>query len=546
MLTAALMMLALCAPGVAAADLNPGDIGTEAYTRMDAETFALDPAIRDSDFWRETVAGGASAVSRYRWPIPPATVPSGFTCAATGCTGYSGRGYGRAEASGTLHAAAYASLYLGNEPADGYGLAGYIFADGRAALADTITLSAPATVVLRGRLGGSWGGSADTDDQPTPRADLSARIDLRGPNEICDIEWCEQEHFGGWRFDERAPIFNCPGDDGTCAVGAGVPSPTDHPVDESFSVAVSLPAGTSYLTARLAAAIDFQVYGDGPGLEQSSAHLDFANSLRFELEVPDHVVATSGSGLLTIVGGASAADTTPPTVVAPAGVTVGNDPGRADASVDPGTATATDDNPGVTVAASRSDGAALSAPYPVGTTTITWTATDAAGNTASATQTVTVNDVEKPSLSVPTAVAADATGSAGAAVSYVASAADNVGVASHACAPASGSTFAVGDTTVTCIAADAAGNVATAAFVVHVRGADELLAALGDALTEQSLKAKVAAARASLAAGNTKAACNQLSALVHHVDAQDGKKLTSAEATVIRQQVAAIRAVLGC
>src|SRR5205823_2117061 len=42
---------------------------------------------------------------------------------------------------------------------------------------------------------------------------------------------------------------------------------------------------------------------------------------------------------------------------------------------------------------------ALSAPYPQGTTTITWTATDAAGNTATATQTVTVKDVAAATIS---------------------------------------------------------------------------------------------------------------------------------------------------
>ncbi len=44
---------------------------------------------------------------------------------------------------------------------------------------------------------------------------------------------------------------------------------------------------------------------------------------------------------------------------------------------------------------------ALNAPYPVGTTTITWTATDAHGNTSmpSATQTITVNDTQLPMLS---------------------------------------------------------------------------------------------------------------------------------------------------
>ena len=44
----------------------------------------------------------------------------------------------------------------------------------------------------------------------------------------------------------------------------------------------------------------------------------------------------------------------------------------------------------LTVTPSRSDSAAMDAPYPVGTTTVTWSATDAAGNSDSATTTVTV------------------------------------------------------------------------------------------------------------------------------------------------------------
>src|SRR5690606_4274433 len=49
----------------------------------------------------------------------------------------------------------------------------------------------------------------------------------------------------------------------------------------------------------------------------------------------------------------------------------------------------------------RSDGQALDAPYPVGTTTITWTVEDANGNTASCQQLVIVRDVTPPSLTCP-------------------------------------------------------------------------------------------------------------------------------------------------
>src|SRR6185295_8953848 len=43
------------------------------------------------------------------------------------------------------------------------------------------------------------------------------------------------------------------------------------------------------------------------------------------------------------------------------------------------------------VSAARSDAQPLASPYPLGTTTITWTATDAAGNSATDAQTVTVS-----------------------------------------------------------------------------------------------------------------------------------------------------------
>ncbi len=88
-------------------------------------------------------------------------------------------------------------------------------------------------------------------------------------------------------------------------------------------------------------------------------------------------------------------DTEKPTIVCPANITTGTDPGVCSATVNPGSPTATD-NCSVTVTGTRSDGQPLNAPYPKGTTTITWTATDPSGNSASCTQTVTVNDTEAP------------------------------------------------------------------------------------------------------------------------------------------------------
>src|SRR5207244_1919792 len=62
-----------------------------------------------------------------------------------------------------------------------------------------------------------------------------------------------------------------------------------------------------------------------------------------------------------------------------------------------GTATATDNcDTTPTITGTRSDSQPLTAPYPKGTTTITWRATDDAGNFSECTQTVTVVDNEPP------------------------------------------------------------------------------------------------------------------------------------------------------
>jgi len=82
-------------------------------------------------------------------------------------------------------------------------------------------------------------------------------------------------------------------------------------------------------------------------------------------------------------------DNTPPSITAPADITV-TAGASCSATVDPGTPTASGPCSGVTVTSTRSDGQPLSAPFPLGTTTITWTATDNASNSASDTQTITV------------------------------------------------------------------------------------------------------------------------------------------------------------
>ena len=102
--------------------------------------------------------------------------------------------------------------------------------------------------------------------------------------------------------------------------------------------------------------------------------------------------------------------------------------------------------------------------FAVGTTTVTCTASDAAGNAATPTTfRVVVRDTTAPVIAAHGGETAEATGPNGAVVTYAAPATSDAvdGSGTAACSPASGSTFAVGTTTVTCTASDAAGNAAT-------------------------------------------------------------------------------------
>jgi len=169
-------------------------------------------------------------------------------------------------------------------------------------------------------------------------------------------------------------------------------------------------------------------------------------------------------------------DITAPTITCPRDISKKTDQGACVATVDPGAATATDNSGSAAVSSVRSDGAALSAPYPKGVTTITWTATDPSGNTATGQQKVTVNDTEPPTIAAPAAVVVNTdAGECSRAKANVTlgtpTTADNCAVASVANdAP---DLFPNGDTTVTWTVTDASGNTATATQKVTVNDTEK-------------------------------------------------------------------------
>jgi ELWxxDGT repeat protein len=107
--------------------------------------------------------------------------------------------------------------------------------------------------------------------------------------------------------------------------------------------------------------------------------------------------------------------------------------------------------------------------FALGQTPVTCSATDAANNTGSAIFDVTVQDTTRPDLVLPAIVTATVTSGTSMAVTYSATATDLVdGGITPVCAPASGSTFSVGTTQVSCTAADTHGNEAAGSFTVKV------------------------------------------------------------------------------
>ncbi len=107
--------------------------------------------------------------------------------------------------------------------------------------------------------------------------------------------------------------------------------------------------------------------------------------------------------------------------------------------------------------------------FPLGESTVTLSATDAAGNPATGAFKVTVVDSTAPSLNVPGDITLAATSNAGAIVNYTVSANDLVdGAVTPLASHTSGSMFAPGTTLVEITATDAAGNTATGSFSVTI------------------------------------------------------------------------------
>ena len=139
----------------------------------------------------------------------------------------------------------------------------------------------------------------------------------------------------------------------------------------------------------------------------------------------------------------------------------------------------------------------------------------------------------------------------GDVVDYTVSATDpDDAVASLSCVPASGSTFPIGTTTVTCTASDTHGNTSTASFTVRVKGAAEQLVDLLTAVTGigpgTSLADKVSQVQADVSANDLTDACSTLTALINELKALSGNSMPSGQAMTLVATAQRIKSVLGC
>jgi hypothetical protein len=110
-------------------------------------------------------------------------------------------------------------------------------------------------------------------------------------------------------------------------------------------------------------------------------------------------------------------------------------------------------------------------PYALGATPVTLTVVDSHSASNSCSATVTVVDDTPPQIICPADIVTNAATPAGVTVSFAPVASDNCSIASVTSAPASGSVFPIGTTTVTCRAIDGAGLTNTCTFTVRVNAA---------------------------------------------------------------------------
>jgi len=277
-----------------------------------------------------------------------------------------------------------------------------------------------------------------------------------------------------------------------------------HPGDNTFELSGNVVSGSQGASCTLDCPNNITVTANTTQGGTSGAIVNFGGAEAFgdcgalSPSIPSGSFFPLGSTTVVISsanGGGSCSfvvtvtDDQPPDISCPANVNVHLTDCQP-STLDPGTPTASPS--GVDVTGERNDGQPLDAPYPVGTTIITWTATDASARTDTCSQTITVtsDDNVPPTITAPadvTTTTPDGTsGSCGLVIGETElgspDANDNCTVNVTRTGVPSGNFFPVGTTTITYTATDGSGHTATAVqHVVVTDGTAPIIVAPPDA-----------------------------------------------------------------
>ena len=241
-----------------------------------------------------------------------------------------------------------------------------------------------------------------------------------------------------------------------------VPPPPNTPPTLTLS-----PDLTAEATSAAGATVTYAVSASDAEDPNVAPTCSPASGSTFPLGVTQVNCSVTDSGGLTTSGmfNVTVVDTTPPTLDLPSDITAeATGPSGAAVSFSASASNLVDGSVSVTCTHASGSTFALDT-----TTTVSCSASDARGNTASGSFSVTVVDTTPPTLHLPANISTQATGNSQAVVTYTATATDLVdGSVPVSCSPASGSSFPAGPTTVNCSATDAHNNTANGSFTVSV------------------------------------------------------------------------------
>ena len=313
----------------------------------------------------------------------------------------------------------------------------------------------------------------------------------------------------------------------------------------------SVPAAQTYFTGPAATICTVLVTDDmlgvptatdnASGVSITPSGVPAGNLFPCGVTIVSYVASDDAGNTATATQSITVIDNTPPVISAPPSVVVrtSDQLGQCTASVATN-ATATDNSGFVTISVT---GAPAGNVFPLGTTTVTYTAADAAGNIATATQSVTLVDDTRPTITAPANVIGAASGITTLVTDAelgTATAADNCpGVTIARSGVPAGNLFPHGTTTITYTTTDASGNTASATQTVTVNATATSVCVfvrsyIANAGIANSLCVKLDAAAAARARGSVNAHDNVIDAFANEVDAQRRNgTLTGAQADAL-------------